>query len=95
MIFGIKHKLGNYSSNLGIFLWSKAIPVIWTTRRLLDEGKPCNEMECFISYINIRVEIEHFAALEQPSRTEKLLKYWCLEGVVATCNDAFEITYKL
>ena len=47
MIFGIKHKVGNYASNLGIFLWSKAIRVIWTTRRLLEEGKPCNEMELF------------------------------------------------
>ena len=52
-------------------------------------------MELFITYINRRVEIEHFAALEQPNRREKFLKYWCLEGVVATCNDAFEITYKL
>ena len=95
MIFGIKHKVGNYASNLGIFLWSKAIRVIWTTRRLLEEGKPCNEMELFKTYINRRVEIEHFAALEQPNGREKFLKYWCLEGVVATCNDAFEITYKL
>ena len=66
MIFGIKHKVGNYASNLGIFLWNKAIWVIWTTRRLLEEGKPCNEMELFKNYINRRVEIEHFAALEQP-----------------------------
>ena len=89
MIFGIKHKVGNYASNLGIFLWNKAIWVIWTTRRLLEEGKPCNEMELFKNYINRRVEIEHFAALEQPNRREKFLKYWC------PCNDAFEITYKL
>ena len=95
MIFGIKHKVGNYASNLGIVLWSKAIRVIWTTRRLLEEGKPCNEMELFKNYINRRVEIEHFAALEHPNRREKFLKYWCLEGVVATCNDAFKITYKL
>ncbi len=65
MIFGINHKVGNYASNLGIFLWSKAIRVIWTTRRLLEEGKPCNEMEHFKTYINRRVEIEHFAALEE------------------------------
>ena len=87
MIFGIKHKVGNYASNLGIFIWSKAIRVIWTTRRLLEEGKPCNEMELFKNYINRRVE--------QPNRREKFLKCWCLEGVVATCNDDFEITYKL
>ena len=36
MIFGIKHKVSNYASNLGIFLWGKAIRVIWTTRRLQE-----------------------------------------------------------
>ena len=61
MILGIKYKVGNYASNLGICLWSKAIRVIWTTRILLEEGKPCNEMELFNNYINRRVEIEHFA----------------------------------
>ena len=95
MIFGIRYKVVNYASNLGIFLWSKAIRVIWTTRRLLEEGKPCKEMELFKNYINRRVEIEHFAPLEHPNRREKFPKYWCLEGVVATCNDDFEITYKL
>ena len=45
------------------------MPVIWTTHKL-EEGKPCNEMELFKHYINIRVEIEHFAALEQPNRRE-------------------------
>ena len=94
MIFGIKHKVGNYASKLGIFLWSKAIRVIWTTRRLLEEGKPCNEMELFKNYIN-RVEIEHFAALEQPNRREKFLKYWCLEGVLprATMPSKLGVTY--
>ena len=34
----------NYASNLGIFLWSKPIRVIWTSRRLVAEG---NEMALF------------------------------------------------
>ena len=36
---GIKFKAGNYASPLGIFLWSKAIRVIWTTRKLMAELK--------------------------------------------------------
>ena len=66
MIFGIKHKVGNYVLNLGIFLWSKAIRVSWTTCRLLTEGKPFNEMK----FSKQNVEIEYFAALEQPNRRE-------------------------
>ena len=66
MIFGIKYKVGNYASNLEIFLWSKAISVIWTTRRLLEEGKPCNEMELFKHYINRRVETILSSSLFRP-----------------------------
>ena len=75
MIFGTKYKVGNYASILGIFFWSKAIRVIWTTRRLLAEGKPCNEMSLFKNYVNSRVEIEYHAALEQPNRREHFLKH--------------------
>ena len=95
MIFGSKHKVGNYASILGIFLWSKSIRVIWITRRLLAEGKPCNEMALFRNYVNSRVEIEYYAAIEKPNRREIFLKHWCLKRVVASCNDAFEITYQL
>ena len=95
MIFGTKYKVGNYASHLAIFLWSKAIRVIWKTRRLLAEGKPCNEMALFKNYVNTRVETEYYAALDQPNRREKFLNHWCFKGVVATCNDAFEITYQL
>ena len=52
MIFGTKYKVGNYASHLGIFLWSKAIRVIWKTRTLLAEGKPCNEMALLKNYVN-------------------------------------------
>ena len=56
MIFGTNYKVGNYASILGIFLWSKAIRVTWTTRRLLVEGKPCNDMAMlFKNYANSRV----------------------------------------
>ena len=95
MIFGTKYKDGNYASHLAIFLWSKAIRVIWKTRRLLAEGKPCNEMALFKNYVNTRVETEYYAALDQPNRRETFLKHWCFKGVVATCNDAFEITNQL
>ena len=95
MIFGTKYKVGNYASHLAIFLWSKAIRVIWKTRRLLAEGKPCNEMALFKNYVNTRVETEYYAALDQPNRREKFLNHWCFKGVVAMCNDAFEITYQL
>ena len=57
-------------SNVGIFPWSKAISVIWTTRRLLAKGKLCKGMTLFKYYINIRVGIEYFAALEPPNRRE-------------------------
>ena len=49
MIFCTKYKVGNYASHLGVFLWSKAIRVIWTTR---------NEMALFKNYVNTRVETE-------------------------------------
>ena len=74
MIFGIKHKVCNYASNFGTFLWNKAIRVIWITRRILAEGKPCNEMILFKNCVNRRVETENFAALEQIKRREKFLK---------------------
>ena len=86
MIFGTKYKVGNYASHLGIFLWSKAIRVIWKTRTLLAEGKPCNEMALFKNYVNTRVETEYYAALDQPNRRDKFLKHWCFKGVVASCT---------
>ena len=49
-------------SGICFFLWRKAIRVIWTTRRLLAEGKPSNEMALFKNYVNSRVETEYFAA---------------------------------
>ena len=55
----------------------------------MEACKPCNEMKLFKTYINRRVEIENVAALEQPNRREKLLKYWCFEGVVATYNNIY------
>ena len=71
--------------------WESFSGVIWTTRRLLAEGKPCNEMAPFKNYVNRRIEIEHFAALEQSNRREQLLKNWFFDGILVTFNDAFEI----
>ena len=47
MVFGPTHKTGNNASKLGMFLWSKIIKTIWICRKLLEESKPCNEMEIF------------------------------------------------
>ena len=47
IVFGPTQKIGNTSSKLGIFLWSKVIKTIWIYRKLLEESKPCNEMEFF------------------------------------------------
>ena len=47
MVFGPTHKIGNNASKLGIFLWSKIIKTIWICRKLLEESKPCSELENF------------------------------------------------
>ena len=43
--FGQTYKIGNNASKLGHFFWSKVIKTIWICRKLLEESKPCNEME--------------------------------------------------
>ena len=45
IVFGPTQKIGNTASKVGIFLWSKVIKTIWIYRKLLEESKPCNEMD--------------------------------------------------
>ena len=45
IVFGPTHKIVNNESKFGIFLWSKVIKTIWICRKLLEESKPCNEMD--------------------------------------------------
>ena len=47
IVFGPTQKIGNTASKLGIFLCSKVIKTIWIYRKLLEESKPCNEMDIF------------------------------------------------
>ena len=73
MVFGPTHKIGNNASKLGIFLGSKIIKTIWICRTLLEESKPCNEMEIFKTFVKQRIEMEHFVASENDGK-RKLLK---------------------
>ena len=93
--FGMQYKIGNNASKLGIFLWSKLIKTIWISRKLLEETKPCNEMAIFKHLIKNRIQNEYKAAIEQPERKEKFLSYWCYEGILATCTDAFKLTVNI
>ena len=93
MVFGPTHKIGNNASKLGIFLWSKVIKTIWICRKLLEESKPCNEMEIFNTFVKQRIKMEHFVASENDGKRENFLSYWCYEGILATCTDAFELNF--
>ena len=95
MVFGPTHKIGNNASKLGIFLWSKVIKTIWICRKLLEESKPCNEMEIFKTFVKQRIKMEHFVASENDGKRENFLSYWCYEGILATCTDAFELNFCL
>ena len=95
MVFGPTHKIGNNASKLGIFLWSKIIKTIWICRKLLEESKPCNEMEIFKTFVKQRIEMEHFVVSENDGKRENFLSYWCYEGILATCTDAFEVKFCL
>ena len=95
MVFGPTHKIGNNASKLGIFLWSKVIKTIWICRKLLEESKPCNEMEIFKTFVKQRIKMEHFVASENDEKRENFLSYWCYEGILATCTDAFELNFCL
>ena len=95
MVFGPTHKIGNNASKLGIFLWSKVIKTIWICRKLLEESKPCNEMEIFKTFVKQRIKMEHFVASENDVKREKFLSYWCYEGILATCTDDFELNFSL
>ena len=83
MVFGPTHKIGNNASKLGIFLWSKIIKTIWICRIILEESKPCNEMEIFKTFVKQRIKME----LQK--------SYWYYEGILATCTDAFELNFCL
>ena len=48
IVFGPTPKIGNTASKLGIFLCSKVIKTIWICRKVLEESKPCNEMDIFL-----------------------------------------------
>ena len=74
-----------------MFLWSKVIKTIWICRKLLEESKPCNEMDIFNNLVTQRIEMEHFIASENEGKRELFLKYWCQESIIATCMDAFEL----
>ena len=95
MVFGPTHKIGNNASKLGFFLWSKVIKTIWICRKLLEESKPCNEMEIFKTFVKQRIKMEHFVASENDGKREKFLSYWCYEGILATCTDDFELNFSL
>ena len=83
------------NKELGIFLWSKVIKTIWICRKLLEESKPCNEMEIFKTFVKQRIKMEHFVASENDGKREKFLSYWCYEGILATCTDDFELNFSL
>ena len=91
MVFDPTHKTGNNALKLGIFLWSKIIKTIWICRKLLEDSKPCNEVDIFKTFVKQRVEMEHFVALENDGKRKHFLSYWCYEGILATCTDAFEL----
>ena len=59
MVFGPTHKIGNNASKLGIFLWSKIIKTIWICTKLLEESKPCNEMEIFKTFGKQIIKMKH------------------------------------
>ena len=64
IVFGPTHKIGNNALKLGIFLWSKVIKTrpIWICRKLLEESKPCNEMDIIFFGVKQKIEMEHFVA---------------------------------
>ena len=39
--------------------------------------------------------MEHFVASENDGKRENFLSYWCYEGILATCTDAFELNFCL
>ena len=62
IVFGPTQKVGNTASKSGIFLWSKVIKTIWICRKLLEESKPCNELEYIFNLVKQKIEMEHFIA---------------------------------
>ena len=60
-------------------------------RELLEESKPCNEMDIFKNLIKQRIEMEHFIASENEGKRERFLSYWCYENILAICTDAFDL----
>ena len=73
-------------------------PVVdhWLERKiLLEESKPYNEMEIFKTFVKQRIKMEHFVASENEGKRENCLRYWCYEGILATCTDAFELNFCL
>ena len=82
IVFGPTQKIGNTASKLGIFLWSKIIKSIWICRKLLEESKPCNEMDIFKHFVKQRIEMEHFIASENEGKRERFLRYWYYESML-------------
>ena len=55
-----------------------------------------NEVDCFTkTFVKQRIKMEHFVASENNGKREKFLSYWCYEGILATCTDAFELNFSL
>ena len=53
----------------------KVIKTIWICRKLLEQSKPCNEMEIFKTFVNQRIKMEHFVASEKKGKRENFLSY--------------------
>ena len=45
----------------------------------------------FFFFIKQRIEMEHFVASGKEGKGENFLSYWCYEGILAICTDAFEL----
>ena len=74
ILFGPTHKIGNNTSKLGIFLWSKVIKTIWICRKLLEESKPCNEMGHFLKCSKTKNRNGTFYRFRKRRKTRKVLK---------------------
>ena len=50
-------------------------------------------MDIFKTFVKQRIEMEHFVASENEGKRENFLSYWCYEGILATCTDAFDLIF--
>ena len=86
-------KMGNTASKLGTFLWSKVIKTIWIYRKLLEESKPCNEMDIFFKFNKTKNRNGAFYRFRKRRKTRKVLKLLVLRKHPCNLHGCFRFKH--